>query len=250
MSSPCRFRILIPFLVLASPVWAQQKGIDPKAVELLQQMSANLASAKAMTFHSESLVEVPAISGQTITLASSTEIALKRPNQLRVQLRGEAPNFDFYFDGATAVAYAPGTQTYSVKEAPESLDGLLNGLENETGIRFVSAPLLFSDPFAVLTQGLNSAIVVGPGKIHGIACQHLAFRSPGVDWEIWISSGSRPVPLRLLTTFTDQPNRPRTMIDFSQWNFAPWLSHKDFVFEPPKGAEEIPFVMTSKSSAR
>ncbi len=242
--------VLLPLVVLVHPVLAQQKAIDPKAVELLQQMSSTLASAKALTFHSESLVEVPAVSGQTIALASSAEVALKRPNHLRVLLRGEAPNFDFYFDGLTAVAYAPGTQAYSAEAAPETVDELLNGLEDKTGIRFVSAPLLFSDPYAVLTQGLKSAIVVGPAKIQGTACVHLAFRSPGVDWEIWISMGSRPLPLRLLTTFIDQPNRPRTLIDFSRWNLAPWLGQRDFVFEPPKGAEEIPFVMNTNSSSR
>lgn len=252
MHSPRRlgFCVLTLVLMLASPAWTQQKGIDARAVELLQQMSSHLASANALTFHSESLVEVPAVSGQTITLASTAEIALKRPNQLRVQLRGEAPNFDFYYDGLTAVAFAPGTQTYSVTEAPASVDSLLDGLEQETGIRFVAAPLLFSDPYAILTQGVKSAIVVGPAKIRGVSCVHLAFRSPGVDWEIWISSGSSPVPLRLLTTFTDQPGRTRTLIDFSHWNFSPWLGKKDFVFEPPKGAEEIPFVNTTTSAPR
>lgn len=251
MHASCRlgFCVLIPFLVLVSPVWAQQKGIDPKAMELLRQVSLHLASAETLTFHSESLSEVPAVSGQSITLVSSAEIALKRPNQLRVELRGEAPNFDFYFDGETVVAFAPGTMAYSVKDAPDTVDALLDGLENQTGIRFVSAPLLFSDPYAVLTQGLTSALVVGPGKVRGKACTHLAFRSPGVDWEIWISADPRPVPLRLLTTFTDRPNRPRTLIDFSDWNFAPRLGPKDFAFERPDGAVEIPFVMETESSS-
>ena len=70
-------------------------------------MSATLGAAKALTYRSRTIVEVPAKTGQFITLFSTAEVALKRPDKLRARLTGEAPNFDFYYDGATASAFAP-----------------------------------------------------------------------------------------------------------------------------------------------
>jgi hypothetical protein len=100
--------------------------------------------------------------GQFVTLFSTVEVALKRPDRLRARLSGEAPSFDFYFDGTTASAYAPATNVYSTVQAPPTIDAMLPAMEDETGIRIVSAPLLVSDPYAMLTRDLSSGVVVGP----------------------------------------------------------------------------------------
>jgi hypothetical protein len=57
-------------------------------------MSATLGAAGALTFRTSSTVEVPAKTGQFITLFATSEIALKRPNKLRARVTGEVPNFD------------------------------------------------------------------------------------------------------------------------------------------------------------
>jgi hypothetical protein len=224
--------------------------VDPKALELLKRMSSTLGSAKAFTYRARSVIEVPARTGQYITLFSSAEVSLKRPDKLRARLSGEAPHFDFYFNGSTASAFAPGGKVYSVTEAPSTIDAMLPELQRETGIRFISAPLLFSNPYEVLTRGLTSGMVVGSTTVHGIPCEHLAFRSLGVNWEIWIESGRRALPWRLAATFTDRTNFPRTVVEFVSWNLSPWLRSGDFVFRKPAGAREIPFLSVIGPSAR
>ena len=122
------------------------RRIDPQALEILKRMSTTLGAAKAFTFHSRSVIEVPIRTGQFITLFSSAEVSLKRPDKLRARLSGEAPHFDFYFDGTTASAFAPKDKVYSSTKAPPTVDTMLPELQQETGIRFVLAPLLFTDP--------------------------------------------------------------------------------------------------------
>lgn len=229
---------------------AAESSIDPKALESLKRMSATLAAAKAFTYESNSIFEVPAATGQFLTLFSTSQVALQRPNKLRAQLGGEAPHFNFYYDGTTASAFAPATNVYSSAKAPGTIDAMLDGLENETGIRFVTAPLLLSNPYQTMTRRLSSAIVVGPTVVKGVACTHLAFRSPGVNWEIWVESNSRALPRRLAVTFTDQPNFPRTLVEFSRWNLNPWQGTGDFVFHKPTNAKEIPFPAVLKASDR
>jgi len=217
------------------------KAIDPKALEILQRMSNTLATAKAFTYEARTISEVPAKNGQFLTVFSTTDVALKRPDKLRARFAGEAPHFDFFYDGVTAAAFAPATNVYSRSKAPPTIDAMLPALEKETGIRFASAGLLFSDPRKALAGDVSSALVVGRVNVNGTPCEHLAFQSEGVNWEIWIETASRALPLRLAATYTDHPKLPRVLVEFSHWDFHPALRPGDFVFHPPAGSREIPF---------
>ena len=243
-------RVLLLGLAVASPLLAQDK-IDPAAVASLKRMSDTLAGAKSLTFRSKAVFELPANTGQFITMFSSGEIALRRPDKLHASLGGDAPPFDFYYDGSTVTAFAPATDVYSTKPAPPTLDAMLTGMQQETGIKFATAPLLYSDPYSVLTKGLFSAVVVGPAKVEDTTCEHLAFRSPGVNWEIWLEPDSRALPRRIAVTFTDRPGLPRTLVEFSRWNLHPWfLCDSKFEFRKPASARELPFNAVFKAAGR
>lgn len=243
LTTLCLAAFLLPVLVQADP-------IDQKALALLKRTSDTLAQTSAFTYKSGTTFEVLAKNGQFLTLFSTANVALKRPDKLRAHLTGEAPHFDFFYDGTTVAAYAPGTHVYSLTKAPSTIDALLAGLEEETGIRFATAPLLLSNPYRTLTKGLTSALYVGPTTIHGTPCEHLAFRNTGVNWEIWVESGPRALPRRLAVTFTDRTNYPRTLVEFTDWNLRPSLRPGDFVFRPPANAREIPFRAVLKSAGR
>jgi len=229
---------------------APNPNLEQGALDQLKRMSATLGAAGALTFRTSSTVEVPAKTGQFITLFASSEFALKRPNKLRVRVTGEVPNFDFTYDGGTIVAYAPNNNVYSVSKAPGTIDEMLPFIEKETGIHFAAAYVLFSDPYAVLTQGLTSAVVVGSDTVQGAPCEHLAFRAPGVNWEIWIESGERALPRRLAITYTGETNFPRFLVEFSHWNLHPWLADGDFDFKKPADAKEIAFLPELKALRR
>jgi len=242
----CAAASLFPGAFAASP----EPALNPQALASLRRMSDTLAAAKAFTYRSRVIFEVPARNGQFLTMFSDAEVALRRPDMLRGKMTGEAPPFNFYYDGATVSAYAPGTNVYSTAKAPPTIDAMIPALVDETGIRFVTAPLLFSDPYRVLSRKLTSAILVGPSMVHGKLCEHLAFRAPGINWEIWLESNPRALPRRLAVTFTDRPNFPRTLIEFTSWNLHPWLGAGAFVFRAPRGATEIPFRTVLKSAER
>ena len=246
-ATSCAAALLLSAIVQAAP---SDRSVNPKALAALKRMSDTLAAAKAFTYVSSSIFEVPAKNGQSITLFSNAKVALQRPDKLRGTLTGESPHFDFFYDGKTVAAFAPHTKAYSLKKAPATIDAMLPDLEEETGIRFVTAPLLLSNPFRVMTRGLTSAVVVGPAVVRGVACEHLAFRSPGINWEIWVESKPAALPLRLAVTFTDRPNFPSTLVEFSNWNLSPWLGAGDFVFHKPRGAARTPFLSVMKSTGR
>lgn len=238
-SAGCAVSLLMPCVLQAAT-------LDQKALAPLKRMSVTLAAAKAFTYQSRTISEVPAKNGQLLTVFSTANVALKRPDKLCARLTGEAPHFDFFYDGTNATAFAPANNVFSISKAPPTLDAMLPALEKETGIRFASAGLLFSDPYKVLTDDLKSALYVGLVPVNGVLCEHLAFKGNGGNWEIWIETGARALPLRLAVTYTDRPNSPRVLVEFFHWDLHPGLRPGDFVFHKPAGSREIPFLSVLK----
>ena len=90
---------------------------------------------------------------------------------------------------------------------------------------------------ADVTQGF----VVGKGIVEGVRCDHLAFRAPHADWQIWIQEGKEPLPRKLVITNRADEARPQS-VTLMEWNLKPAFNEASFKFTPPKGASKIEMV--------
>ena len=86
---------------------------------------------------------------------------------------------------------------------------------------------------------LTSAHVVGPAKVAGRDTMQYAFRQPGIDWQIWIATGDKPLPLRVEIVASDDPARPRFEAELT-WDTAVTFAADTFAFTPPTNAKLIP----------
>lgn len=226
----------------AKPVPPPAPVIEKYALERLKQMSEKLASAKSFTYRSNNFMEVQAeATGQFLTFFVETEVALQRPNKLRVNVFGDVPGFQFYFDGVKVTAFDPQKNVHSVSEPIATIDEMLEFVTSKAHINFPSADFMYSNPYAVMTKNLTHAIVVGPSMVNGVPCEHFAFMEPGLNWEIWIENGKRALPLRLAMTYKQVPNFPRFMIEYKDWNLDPKLNADIFVFKAPSNSRQIGF---------
>jgi hypothetical protein len=215
--------------------------MDQRALDRLKRMSETLTAAKSFTYRSEGSAEVPASTGQFLSFFAEAHFAVERPNKLRAEVTGDVPNFQITYDGSKVWAYDPGKNIYAVAEAPDSIDDTLKFLMDKAGIQFPAADLMTRDPYAAMSKDVISAFVVGPSRVDGHACDHLALMGPGVNWEIWVDSGSEALPRRLAITYKEAVNFPRYRVDFFDWNLKPKLAVGKFTFKPPKGAKQTEF---------
>ena len=213
--------------------------VEQLALDRLKTMSDKLAAAKAFTYQSRSTVEMPAKTGQFLTHFIESAVAVQRPNQLRATVTGDLPNFQFYYDGVNVSALDPKNNLYATAKAPGTIDEMLPFVMEKAGIDFPAADFLTSNPYAELTKGLTHAIVVGPVKVNGVACEHYAFMSDAANWEVWIDADA--LPRRLATTYKTVANFPRFLVEFLDWNLKPKLNADEFVFKKPHGANAIEF---------
>jgi hypothetical protein len=228
-----------------NPLPPPKPVIEQYALDRLKQMSATLASAKSFTYRSNNFMEVQAeATGQFLTFFVDTEVALQRPNKLRVNVSGDVPGFQFYFDGTQVSAFDPQKNVHSVSGPIATIDEMLDFVTTKAHINFPSADFMYSNPYAVMTKNLTHAIVVGPSMVNGVPCEHFAFMEPALNWEIWIENGKRALPLRMAMTYKQIPNFPRFMIEYKDWNLNPKLSAATFVFKAPANSKQIEFEIT------
>jgi hypothetical protein len=87
---------------------------------------------------------------------------------------------------------------------------------------------------------LTSASAIGPATVRGTPCDQYAFRQDGLDWQLWIQRGDKPLPRRLVLVTTSDTERPQHSVELD-WEFPSELPESTFAFVPPPKTHEIPW---------
>lgn len=227
---------LLPAQTATPPTGVMEQG----ALDLLKKMSAKLTATPSFLVRTRSSTEAPGGTGQFLTFFAESAVAVKRPNKLSAEIRGDAPPFDFYFDGAKMTAYEPTHKLYATTEAPKTLDELLPFATKTAGLLLPFEDVLYSDPYAELTRNMTSAFYAGYSVIRGARCEHVALATPAIAGEVWIDAKT-DLPCRIAGILLDVQGTPRFAVEFYDWKLGPKLPDALFAFAKSKGAESMDF---------
>lgn len=236
--------LLVPLLTL-STAWSAESTqaapavMEQRALDLLKGMSQKLTAAQSMSFKVRDFIEAPGGTGQFLTFFAESEVAVVRPDKLRVKVHGDAPPFDLYYDGKTLSVYSLREKLYASVDAPGNIDELLPFAAN-AGVLLPYADFLFKDPYAVLTKDITSAFYAGSSHIGGARCEHLAVAAPGVEWQIWIDAKTH-LPRLMTGALLTVKGTPRFAVELSDWKLNPKLPAKGFALTIPPGAHRMDF---------
>src|SRR5215813_6507176 len=209
------------------------------AKRLLKAMSDYLVAQKAMSFDYDVSLELVSTQQQKIGLASSGSLTLNRPDKLHLTRTGGFANVEMVFDGKTLTLLGKNSNLYTQLEAPGTIDQLENVLRNKYHRPVPAADLLISDRYKELMAEVNDAKDLGSGVIHGVECDHLAFRTKDVDWQIWIAQGARPYPCRYVITSKKVTGWPQYTLDTWGWKTGAEVASDSFKLEIPSGAKKL-----------
>lgn len=241
-------------LLVAAPVPAQESAapdpVEPRALELFRAMAGNLGSVQAARVESDYSLDVVLEGGEKVEYGGASEAWLRRPDRLRTRRQGERADTDFFYDGERISLHLAEQGFYATHEAPGELDALLDFALDRLDLAPPGLDLLYSDGGLALLEGVTSAAVLGSRRIAGRDCHHLAFRAPGVDWQIWIEKGERPFPCRYVITTTGVEGAPTSAVTFHTWETGVELPDSLFTFTPPEGARPIAFRESDADDAR
>jgi hypothetical protein len=231
----------VSVLVAATATWMPdaraQKADD--AAQILKSMSDYVASEKNVSLTYDSDVEVITSEVEKIQFTSSGKVLLSRPDKVRASRTGGYADVEIVFDGKTVSALGKNINAYTQFESAGSIDQLITKLRGMNLIVAPGADLLGSRIFDDLMADVIVAKHIGRGVIDGIECEHLAFRSMDIDWQIWVEVGARPIPRKYVITSKGVGGAPQYTIRIKEWKTDAPAGADAFVFTPPQGANKV-----------
>jgi hypothetical protein len=206
------------------------------ADKILRSMSTYITAQNtiAAKFDVELQIVTPQV--EKITFAASGDVTLQRPDKLHVTRTGGYADVELFFDGKSATLYGKHLQRFLKVDAAGTVDQLIETLRGR-GVALPFADILVSDPYRGLTDGIIEAKHVGRGVIGGVECEHLAFRTDDLDWQIWIEVGPNPVPRKFVITSRMVTGAPHYALLIREWKTGAAVPAATFEFRPPAGAE-------------
>jgi hypothetical protein len=218
---------------------AQAQDLDPNATEVLQEMATYLAETEAFSVNADIDFEVVARTGQKLQFSSYATVLMERPNGFYIERMGPVADVEIFFDGSQLTLFGRGTNAYAQQSVEGTTDDAIRTFEFQTGIPFPGADLLFSDPYSVLSQGVESSLYLGTGYIDGVEVHHLAFREDETDWQIWVRTGDVPLPMKYVITTKWLTGAPQYEIRLRNWDTSPDIADGQFTFTPPADATQL-----------
>lgn len=215
-------------------------AIEPEAIAALAEMGAFLREQQSFTVRTTTETDYVLDSGQKVRLSAHGELRVRRPDHLRADLVSDRKQRQVFYDGRTFTIHSPRVGYYATVAAPATILELADLLQGTYGLELPLVDLFRwgSDELEIELEDITSATHVGSTRLDGVQTDHYAFRQPGLDWQIWIQRGDRPLPRKLVLTTTDDPARPEHAIEMT-WNLG--ARHEDavFAFAPPSGSARI-----------
>jgi hypothetical protein len=239
MKSAKMSAIILAVAIAGAASISVARADEAQAKSLFKAMSDYLAAQKAISFNYDTNLEIVSTKGEKIGLASSGDLTLNRPNKIHLTRTGGFANVEMVFDGTTLTLLGKNANLYAQIEAPGTIDQLVDVLRDKYHRPIPAADLLMSDPYKELMPPVTEVKDLGSGVIHGVECDHLAFRTKEVDWQIWIAQGARPYPCRYVITSKNVTGWPQYTLDITAWKAGPEVASDGFKLEIPAGAKKL-----------
>jgi hypothetical protein len=212
--------------------------VDPASIQALKDMGAFLQKLKRFHVSTELTGERVLADGQKLQHSASADVSVERPNRLRARMFSSRSEREIFYDGKTATLFSPAQKYYSTVAFSDNLAALVSKLEEKYGVEIPLSDLFLWGTADAPLDKIDSAMNAGQDLIDDDLCNHFAFRQGKIDWQIWIMTGDKPVPRKIVIVNRDDEARPQS-VSLLDWNLAPTFKDSIFKFTPPKGATSV-----------
>jgi hypothetical protein len=212
---------------------------EAAAKGLVKAMSDYLAAQKAISFSYDTDREVVTKDGQKLAVANSGTVTVNRPDKAHVTRHGGFTDVELLFDGKAMTLLGKTANRYVQVDVPGTIDHLIDELRDTYKRPIPGADLLQSNVYDELMPLVVDAKDLGSGVIGGVECDHVAFRTDEVDWQIWIAQGARPYPCRYVITSKHVAGQPQYSMQVRDWKTGAEVASDDFSFKNATNATRI-----------
>ncbi len=207
--------------------------------QIVEQVCNFLKAQKSFTVDMDVTYDDLLESGGKIQYSAYQKLSVQKPNYFRSDYVGDERVTNFYYDGKNLSLYAPSRNYYAIKAAPNTIDAVLNQIDEKYGITIPMSNLFASDPCADMLANVTQTIFAGIDMVNRQPTYHILMLGQDRDFQIWVTQDKQPLLKKALITYKNLPESPQYTAIFSNWNFNPKISPNSFVFKPPKNANKI-----------
>jgi hypothetical protein len=248
-----KFSTLLVVLSLAAPVaYAQATAaasapapavnpVDPASIQALRDMGAHLQSLNRFRISTTLTGERVLTDGQKLQHIAYATLDVERPDRLHARMWSARSERQLFFDGKTFTIFVPAQKYYSSVEFSGTNAELVDRLEQRFGVEIPLSDLFKWGTPAAPVDKIESAMNAGQDFVGNDLCDHYAFRQGNFDWQIWITTGGKPLPRKLVITNRADDARPQS-VSIMEWNLKPAFNASTFRFTPSKGLTKIEIV--------
>jgi hypothetical protein len=222
---------------------ARESAIDPRARDALTRMGERLRSLSVFAID-QNVTREQVINGDLkVQKSSFAHVIVQRPDHFKADVMGDdGKNNTIYFDGKVLTLFMHPQNYYAQMDAPGPSVTALDKAEAQYGVEFPGSDFLRMASGEDFADKLTAAGYVGESRVGDALCDHYAYRTADVDYQLWIQQGSAdgPLPRRIVITSKKQPTQPQYTAALS-WDISPRVYASYFNFTPPEGATKITF---------
>ena len=201
-------------------------------------MGAHLQTLKRFQVSTQLSGERVLADGQKLQHTAAANMDVERPNRMHARMSSARSERELFFDGKTVTLWTPAQKYYSTTPFSGTLGELVTRLKDKYDVEVPLSDLfVFGTPAAQFDK-IESAMNAGQDFVGKDLCDHYAFRQGKIDWQIWITAGSKPLPRKIVVTNRGDEARPQS-VSLIDWNLKPTFANAVFKFTPPKGATTV-----------
>jgi hypothetical protein len=221
--------------------------VQAEAIEALDRMAAHLRTLKSFTLIADTREDDVLDSGEKLEMAGRSIYKVRGNDRLFLSRSDDQAVREYYYNGKTVTQWAPNLGYYNVFEAPATTVEMIDAAHVKYGLAVPLADLFYWGTERSNVKSVSSAYFVGEGTVGGATCNHYAYRTTGVDWQVWIRKDGDPLPCKLVVTDTGDASRPQYAATIT-WSNTDTLDDKTFEFTPPEGAREIEEIVVEQAN--
>lgn len=214
----------------------------PEAIAMLKKSLNYLGNLKTFRVDAQNNLEDLNENGMRVDFEISSSVVVQRPDKLFAERHGNEYNQIFYYNGQTLTQYNPSAKVYAQEKAPGTIEEMFHFARDTYGIGAPVSDLIYNNSYELLMYEVNYAVNLGSEMIGDVICQHLLFRKPGVDFQIWIADGKLPLPYKYVVTDTATPELLSFTCYMRNWDTSPKIPKDQFEFSMQSTSKKIPFI--------
>jgi hypothetical protein len=206
--------------------------------ELVQQMSARLASLRAISVTTSEERDVVRLSGRKEQSSLTAVYTMRRPDRFYSKMTG-GRGLESWYNGKTLTIAAHPQKVFAQARMPETIDRALDALAERYDMAMPMGDLFYGSAEHALLSDTTKGGYAGIENVGGTRCVHLAFQDLGVDWEMWLPEKGDPLPTRFKVVQKKRAGQPVIDVTFTKWDLAPRTEDETFVPKVPADYEGI-----------